>query len=110
MWRDGRWPQKATDLKPGTTGFVILRGQITKVSRSNKAWYLELDNRIALKLDADVLVLFDDSGRAHIRPKSRLEVRGWLIDRSRHSSVKKNRYKPLFINVSHPDHLQFLTD
>jgi len=39
-----------------------------------------------------------------------LEVRGWLIDRSGHSSVTKNRYKPLFINVSHPDHLQFLTD
>ena len=110
VWRDGLWPQEATDLKPGTTGFVILRGKITKVSRSNKAWYLELDNRIALKLDADVLVLFDDRGRAHIRPKSRLEVRGWLIDRSGHSTVKKNRYKPLFINVSHPDHLQFLTD
>ncbi|WP_372830754.1 thermonuclease family protein [Pontibacterium sp.] len=110
VWRNGRWPQDATDLNPGTTGFVILRGQITKVSRSNKAWYLELDNRIALKLDADVLVLFDDAHKALIRLKSRLEVRGWLIDRSRYSSVKKNRYKPLFINVSHPDHLQFLTD
>ncbi|MCO4758981.1 MAG: thermonuclease family protein [Oceanospirillaceae bacterium] len=110
VWRDGRWPQNTTDLKPGTTGFVILRGQITKVSRSNKAWYLELDKRIALKLDADVLMLFDEPHKSLIRPKSRLEVRGWLIDRSHSSSVKKKGYKPLFINVSHPDHLQFLTD
>lgn len=110
VWREGRWPQQATDLKPGTTGFVILRGQITKVSRANNAWYLELDNRIALKLNADVLMLFDDAHKALIRPKSSLEVRGWLIDRGHYSSVKKKGYKPLFINVSHPDHLQFLTD
>lgn len=110
LWRNGSWPQHVAELKPHSAGFVILQGKISKISRTKKAWYLELNDRVALKVSADVLALFDDAQMTKMRLKGKVEVRGWMIDRSARSSVTKKGYKPLFISVSHPDHLLFLSE
>lgn len=110
IWAERRWPLAAASLPAGHSGFSLLHGEITKVSKGRRAWYVELDDHIALRIDTKVLALFDDAEHIRLRPKARLEVRGWLVDRSGRKSVRKNGYKPLIINISHPAHLQFLAD
>lgn len=110
IWSGQRWPVAIRDLPAGYSGFSLLYGEITKVSKGRRAWYVELDDRVALRIDTKVLALFHDAKRNRLRPKDRLEVRGWLVDRSASASVRKKGYKPLIINVSHPDHLWFLAD
>jgi len=110
VWSELRWPRAAESLPIGYSGFSLLHGEITKVSKGRRAWYVELDDRVALRIDTKVLALFDDAERIRLRPKDRVEVRGWLVDRSASKNVRKKGYKPLIINVSHPDHLRFLAD
>lgn len=110
VWAERRWPLAARSLRAGHSGFSLLHGEITKVSKGRRAWYVELDDRVALRIDTKVLALFDDAERIRLRPKASIEVRGWLVDRSSRKSVRKNGYKPLIINISHPAHLLFLGD
>ncbi len=110
IWSGQRWPVAVQALPAGHTGFSLLYGEITKVSKGRRAWYVELDDRVVLRIDTKVLALFDDAERIRLRPKDRVEVRGWLVDRSGSKSVRKKGYKPLIINISHPDHLRFLAD
>lgn len=110
IWAERRWPLAATSLPAGHSGFSLLHGEITKVGKGRRAWYVELDDRVVLRIDTKVLALFNDNERIRLRPKNRVEVRGWLVDRSASKNVRKKGYKPLIINISHPDHLRFLAD
>ena len=110
IWSGRHWPVAVQALPAGHTGFSVLHGEITKVSQGRRAWYVELDDRVALRIDTKVLALFDDAERIRLRPKDRVEVRGWLMDRRGSKSVREKGYKPLIINISHPDHLRFLAD
>lgn len=93
-------------LEAGEHGFRLLRGEITRVTHAKHAWYLELDDRVALKISFSVARLL---GRHNVQQLlgQHVEVRGWLIDRSSHSK-NANKYKPWLVVISHPDHLQVL--
>lgn len=68
--------QSATGLKK--SGFHVLRGQVTKVERTGRYFWLDLDGPITLRVASHDLHLFPDAANWAGRT---VEVRGWVIER-----------------------------
>lgn len=85
-------PQRAAAVSQ--SGFAVLSGQVTRVDLTRKYSYLELDNRVVVRLAADRSVQGASAQGASAQgasaqtttaplpqPGERLLVRGWIIDR-----------------------------
>ena len=92
VWGHPAWKaRKARDLTLRDTGFQRVRGRVTRVNRGGGATWIELDNRLTLKLpDADRQWFNNPPGPGWAGRQ--LEVRGWLY---------RTRGK-LRVNIHHP--------
>ncbi len=77
LWRD-QHALPVTALQQG--GFAWLQGRVSGVFETRRAWYVEVDDLLAVKI-----------GRAHLNPgqervlqrlqHQRVQLRGWVVDR-----------------------------
>lgn len=107
IWKNPLWPKETLSLKEGISGFAILRGRISKISRAKKAIYLELDDRVALKVPAHVVQQLSERHSPALMGR-RVEVRGWLRERRQHPAVKAGKFRPWIMSVPHVSLLEFI--
>lgn len=106
VWDESVWqPRLASELKPSQAGFQLLQGRITDVSANGDIW-LELDGPVVLKIAREERQYFDGSPWIHWLGR-RLEVRGWLVDRSTSRAAERG-FKPLLMRVRSPYAIRWL--
>jgi endonuclease YncB( thermonuclease family) len=90
--REGLWRQPtilaAERLKKG--GFALVRGEIRAVQRNRGGLWLEMGDSLVLRVEPKLLGAFD---LPHLRGLAgkRVEVRGWVVDRARGSSMRRGQ-------------------
>jgi endonuclease YncB( thermonuclease family) len=100
--RLGLWnelPRSVADAASGPPRFTLVRGRVSRVHRTNKSWWLEIDGRLSLR------IAIDDLGNFRGMPLRRLqqrevEARGW---------VTRHRGRPL-LRIRHSAALRVLTE
>ena len=99
LW--GKQPVKpARSLERG--GFALVSGQVQRVDRNRGGVWLQLDGPLVLQVPAKALREFEASLR-RIQPGTRVEVRGWVVDR-RSRDGRRDR-APWLLPVTHPSML-----
>lgn len=99
LWRSGVFaPRETATLAPGESGFRLLRGRVTAVEPAGSTWWVEIDDRVSLRIaDADRKYFSLDELRAlEGRP---VEVRGWLI---RRDPARSRGHPPWMMQLRHP--------
>lgn len=95
LWQGVGWREvSASKASKARLGFQRLRGVVTKVDRAREHDYLELDDRVVLKLPRG-LIEFSEGWEGR-----ELRVRGWLISRKLSVRQQERGYKSLVMNVS----------
>jgi endonuclease YncB( thermonuclease family) len=97
-------PLNASQMQPGMSGFMRVRGKISKVTTSRKSWWLEM-GKLAIRISRDDEKYFPVDGISSLLGQT-LTVSGWVVDRSDSRSVKTRNYPPFMVTVSHPLMLQ----
>lgn len=90
LWARSPW-RAASELQPGMSGFMLLSGRVTRVQPGRSSWWLELDDRLAVRISADIA---DQLGSAQLQAMAgqRVRVRGWVVDRrARGQTLKAGR-------------------
>ncbi len=100
VWGDKFYTIKqAQKISINDTGFQRLSGKVLSVNRSRGGWWLQLDQLAIRVQDKNLKYL------GGINPPDwlgqTLLVRGWVINRSQSSAVKKKGYSPLMMNLQH---------
>ncbi len=90
-------PRSVTSLAAGEGGFMRLRGRVSAVAESRRAWWLELDGALSLRLDKRDLERFGAPELQGWRGRE-LNVRGWVIYRG----PNKRGYPPHLLHLRHP--------
>ncbi|MBY4678082.1 thermonuclease family protein [Marinobacterium arenosum] len=95
----------AAQLQPGDGGFMLLSGRVSRVQPGRRHWYIELDARLALRIDS---ALAERIGRARLQNllNQPVQVRGWLIDRQADGRTLKPGWRRWLLTLTHPDHLK----
>jgi endonuclease YncB( thermonuclease family) len=96
-------PAMASELGKADTGFRLVTGRVTQVSSGKRSWWIELDDRVSLRLSKKDEHYFDTLLK-DLQGKPRVEVRGWLIWRG-----NKSGHPPLLMHLRHPMALRILS-
>lgn len=105
LWGSGEFaPRAVAALRPGENGFRLLRGRVSAVSRSGSSWWVEIEDRVALR------VARADQGRFRFDALQRLsgsevEFRGWLVWREQHEGAARE-HPPWSMALRHPASLE----
>ena len=88
------------------SGFAVVRGRVLEVERNRGGIWLEMDGPLVLRIEPKVLKAFDAKRVMQMAGRS-LEVRGWVVDRSRRGAVPagKARWQ---MSVTDPAMLEWL--
>jgi endonuclease YncB( thermonuclease family) len=103
IWRNPRI------LSPGqidTGGFALLRGRIERVERNRGGVWLEMGDNLVLQVAPKLVEQFDIQQLSGLAGRE-VEVRGWLIDRSRRAALKPGQARWL-LPVSAPAMLEVM--
>jgi endonuclease YncB( thermonuclease family) len=101
VWQAGVYPiRQAGQLTTADAGFQRVQGVVSAVSRDRGGWWLQM-GRLAIRIKNEDLANFDGLDPAQLQSRH-ITVRGWLIDRSRSSAVKKRGFSPLMLPLRHP--------
>ncbi|WP_169713960.1 thermonuclease family protein [Oceanicoccus sagamiensis] len=100
LWGHLAYPTKqANHLSMNDTGFQQITGKVVAVNRTRGGWWVQL-GQLAVRVQDKHLKYLDD-----VTPQDwlhqTLTLRGWVIDRSQSSAVKKKGYSALMINLQH---------
>lgn len=100
VWREPYWRARpAAKLKLTDTGFLRVQGTVVKITEGRDIW-LELNGPLVLKIAAQDKHLFSARQWQNWRGK-RIEVTGWVIDRTSTQSQKRG-FKPLQLQLRSP--------
>jgi micrococcal nuclease len=101
QWGSGAFaPREVSGLAPGESGFRLLRGRVTAVARGGSSWWVEIDERVALRIArADQRRFSLDELRS--RKGRVLEVRGWLVWRDS-ARMRARGHPPWLMQLRHP--------
>lgn len=77
LWRQNP-VQPASQVSRG--GFALVRGRVTRVDPVESAYFIELDHHLAVKIPRAALAAGEGKRLFALRG-SRVEVRGWVVDR-----------------------------
>lgn len=106
VWDESVWPPlSASELTLAHTGFQRLRGRIVEVSEAGDVW-LEMDGPVVLRVSREERQYFENSRWQNWQGR-RLEVRGWLVDRSESRAVERG-FKPLVMRLRSPYAIRWL--
>lgn len=89
-----------------SSGFMLLNGRVSRVSKSAKVFWLELDGPVVLSLthgQASELSVGDLLGQS-------VEARGWLVDRASRKAIMDKGYKRFHMSLSSRWALRRLND
>lgn len=80
--RLGLWRQAPvmTAGDVAAAGFVLVCGRVTRMDRTRRAYFVELDDHLALRIDQAGLTAAQQAWLGAL-PGTRLEARGWVVDR-----------------------------
>ncbi|MDG9926673.1 MULTISPECIES: thermonuclease family protein [unclassified Pseudomonas] len=90
--RLGLWQQATVvtpfDLRSG--GFALVRGKVERVQRNRGGLWIEMDGPLVLRVEPKLLRHFDVAALQRLTGRE-VEVRGWVIDRSRRGGVQPDQ-------------------
>ncbi len=84
LWRQ---PPVQTPEQLRHGGFALVRGRVERVELNRGGVWLELGGSLVVRVAPQALAEFDQRALRALAG-SRVEVRGWVVDRSRHGGVK----------------------
>ena len=106
MWGSGAFlPRDTATLRPGENGFRLLQGRVSAVEKSESSWWIELDDRVSLKVDRNDRKYFQWEDVARL-DRHIVEVRGWLVWRGTGS----REHPPWLMRLRHPLSLRAIRD
>lgn len=85
IWRDAP-VQKASTLR--RSGFALVGGKVSDVRRNRQGIRIEMDDSLVVQVPAHLLRSFPSSFTSGLKGRH-LEVRGWVLDRSRSARMKR---------------------
>jgi len=104
--RLGLWRQSpvlsATLIKQ--SGFAIVSGQVSKIERNRGGIWIELQGSLVLRIAPNLLDRFDSALLNRLQGQE-IEVRGWVVDRSRRGGLEKGQARWL-LPLTDPGMLQ----
>ncbi len=71
-------------------GFALVQGRVQRSERNRGGWWLELDGALAVRIAPRQRARFDERQLEALKGR-RVEVRGWVIDRSRRAALPAGR-------------------
>jgi len=84
LWSSSRVPA-ARDLR--RPGFALVSGRVSAIQRNRGGIRIELDGSLVVQVPARLQRGFSPSFTSGLKAR-RIEVRGWVLDRSRQSALK----------------------
>ncbi|WP_160115559.1 thermonuclease family protein [Marinobacterium lutimaris] len=99
LWRDGPLKEAGTVAQ---SGFALLQGEVTKIDNGRRTVWLEVDDRLVLRVDKELPGLAAELDQLLGK---RVEIRGWVVDRGNISQSGRKRW---FISLSDRRHLRIL--
>ncbi len=100
IWGDARFrPTEPARLPPAAEGFWFVTGRVARVGEGRNAWWLNLDNGFAVRIEKRDLGNFAALQPASLKGR-RIEVRGWV------NTSPRERW----VNARHPAMLAVLGD
>lgn len=87
-------------------GFALLEARVEKLVRNRGGLWIELDGPVVARISAKDLKRFNPQA-LNALPGQRVELRGWLVDRSRKGSLKPGQAR-WQVNLAHPALLEKL--
>ncbi len=104
--RLGVWRQspvlRAQDVR--RSGFVLISGKINGIERNRGGVWLELDSSVVVRIPAHLRRNFPANFFANLKGRQ-VEVRGWVLDRSRKEALKPGQRRWL-LPLTDPSMLQ----
>ena len=100
--RMGVWAsteKRASAIRSG--GFAVVVGSVTRIDRSKKYTYIDLDRQLAVRV-ANELV-----SDLYVKQGDSVQVRGWVIDR-RKSLKDGSKFSPFLLPLSDKHHFQIV--
>lgn len=98
-WGSGAFrPLPTNALAAGESGFRFLRGRVSRVSRSRSSWWVEVDDRVALRIARADQPFFEWSGLRALEGRD-VEFRGWVVWRGEELS---RGHKSWLMPLHHP--------
>ncbi|SEI80772.1 Endonuclease YncB, thermonuclease family [Pseudomonas linyingensis] len=85
-------------------GFAVLRGRVAALERNRGGVWLQLDGPLVLRIELQRLVQFDEGELRRLAGRE-VEVRGWVVDRSRRGALRPGQARWL-LTLSHPSMLE----
>ncbi|MCV6589654.1 MAG: thermonuclease family protein [Marinobacterium sp.] len=107
LWSDNRGWRAVSTLREGDGGFMVLRGRVSLARHSGKTSWLELDQRLAVRISSTVVQQLSVSGIAGLQGK-RVEVRGWVVDRQQRGRRLYAGYRRWLLSLQVPVMLRVL--
>lgn len=105
VWQQA--PVPADQLTAANTGFQLVRGRVDSVHEGRQRWWLTI-GRLAVSVSKKDQHYFDQQGFdadwQHLRGKT-LQLKGWVVDRSKSRSVVERGYAPFMMSLRHPSML-----
>jgi len=86
------------------SGFAIVSGRVSKVQRNRGGIWIELQDKLVLRVAPNLLERFADSSLQALKGKQ-IEARGWVVDRSRRGGLKPGQARWL-LPLTDPSMLQ----
>lgn len=78
-WGSGAFrPLPTKTLGAGESGFRFLRGRVSRVSRSRSSWWVEVDDRVALRIAREDQPFFAWTALRALEGRE-VEFRGWIV-------------------------------
>jgi endonuclease YncB( thermonuclease family) len=94
-------PVAAARIEPPVGGFMLLDGEVIKVSHSQRDWYVELDGDVVLRINKKRWA-GASGGTPETWLHQQVQARGWLIWRKLSAKQRQRGFKAGLMNISHP--------
>lgn len=85
-------------------GFAVVRGRVAAFERNRGGGWLQLEGPLVLRIEPQRLAQFDEGALRRLEGRE-VEVRGWVVDRSRRGAFKPGQARWL-LTLSHPSMLE----
>ncbi|MEO3726483.1 thermonuclease family protein [Pseudomonas syringae] len=86
------------------SGFALVSGRVSKVQRNRGGIWIELQDKLVLRVAPNLLDRFDAVSLQALKGKQ-IEARGWVVDRSRRGGLKSGQARWL-LPLTDPSMLQ----
>ncbi|WP_192559570.1 thermonuclease family protein [Pseudomonas allokribbensis] len=86
------------------SGFAVVGGRVSKVQRNRGGIWIELQDKLVLRVAPNLLDRFDDASLLALKGRQ-IEARGWVLDRSRRGGLKPGQARWL-LPLTDPSMLQ----